>query len=222
MGQAKKVREANFRELVGEFVLFDITPKLRENLKALPGLNEANCLVTYGYIDVKEGISFEILEGGKRSGGDIDLCGGVGNRRAVMRYRNVRDMEFNCLNMEDLLKERHKKRLAALEPLQKVNPGVLDARDMLYIDRWRALDCPDILQVGLSKPGCQSEFCLVRTTDQVNGVFTGELLNEPTPGFGVHMGDKLNFMVARDPTGTLMLLAFGPGFTQYPVEQPKK
>ena len=222
MIQAKKVREANFRELIGEFVLFDITPKIRENLKALPGLNESNCLVTYGYIDVKEGISFEILEGGKRSGGDIDLCGGLGNRRAVMRYRHVKDMEFNCLNMEDLLKERHKKRLAALEPLQKVNPGVLDARDMVYIDRWRTPENPDCLQVGLSKPGCESEFSLVRMTDQVNGVFTGILLNEPTPGFGVHMGDELNFQAARDPEGVLMLLAVGPGFRYGTTEAGKK
>lgn len=219
---AKKIREANFREYIGEFVLFDIAPWFREKLKMLPGLSEANCLITYGYIDVKEGISFEILEGGKRSGGEIDLCGGVGQTRAVMRYRKVKDMEFNCLAMEDLLKKRHPKRLAALEPLQKVNPGVLEARDMLYIDRWRAPDYPDVLQVGLSKPGCVSEFCLVRLTDQVKGVFTGELLNEPTPGFGVHMGDRLNFMVARDPEGVLMLVAVGPGFREYQLEQPGK
>ena len=210
MVKGKIVREANFREMTGQFIAFDFPPMFREQLmKMQPGLSEANCLLTYGYIDVKAGISFAILEGGKRSGEDIDLCGVLRGDTVGMRYRTVRDMEFHCVNMEDVLKERHKKRLASLEPMQKVSPGVLETRDMLYLDRWRAPEYPDFLQVGLTKPGCQPELCWVRTTDQVKGIFTGELLNEPSPGFGVHRGDKLTFQVARDPEGTLLLLAVG-------------
>ena len=54
-------KEVGFRAFYHQFCALKLKKKLATSVKDFPGAEEANCILTYGYIDQSAGLTLEIL-----------------------------------------------------------------------------------------------------------------------------------------------------------------
>ena len=92
-----KYKDTGFRALYKKFTCFPI-----EAAKWLamdfPGADEANCILTYGYIDWEAGLSLEILACGESKGGKSRFFETRNDIRAYIRIGSVVDTEFAIID----------------------------------------------------------------------------------------------------------------------------
>ena len=62
-----KYKDIGFRGFYKHFVSVPIKENFTELLKDFPGYEDANCILTYGYIDREAGLTLEILALGQES-----------------------------------------------------------------------------------------------------------------------------------------------------------
>ena len=79
--------------LYQNFALFPMNEIVRSVMEGWLGAGEADCVLTYGYIDHEEGFMLEILAAGNRAGNTIHYYDTRFDARATLRIRQVEQEE---------------------------------------------------------------------------------------------------------------------------------
>ncbi len=80
-----KYSKVGFRKVYKKFCLFDMNDTFKRAIIEFPGSNEANAVLTYGYIDHQAGLTVEILCACKKDGKDISIAPGNDKVRSFVR-----------------------------------------------------------------------------------------------------------------------------------------
>ncbi len=200
-----KISEAGFRGLYHRFIVIEIDEWQRETLDIFPGFKEANCVLAYGYLDSSAGVSFEVLEVGKKSTNGLVFSGGRDDVSYKFRFDAVEDHQFTCPDETNLLREKHKHKIESIHRFYAADDGVEQSRSMTILDGFRYEQCPDDVLVILLKKDVNPEKCWITITGMEGKHFRGKLLNEPFAGFGVHNGDVVEFDIGKDQSGKTLL-----------------
>ncbi len=188
-----KYKDTGFRAFYHHFIAVPMKENLKAALKCFPGAKNANCILTYGYIDREAGLTLEILAAGKETEKGFSFADGNDTISSKIRIGNVADDEVVYFDDEDgRLAARYAGKLEMLHGYD-ASEEVEKTRSMTFLDASRDENCIDDVLVYLVKDGLKTEGCWVRIIGLGDHWFMGTLLNEPYQDFGYHSGEKIAF-----------------------------
>ena len=59
-----KYSETGFRAIYKNFCAFPLTDAFKQSMQDYPGIDKANCILVYGYIDHEAGLTLEVIAAG--------------------------------------------------------------------------------------------------------------------------------------------------------------
>ena len=206
-----KYKDTGFRAIYKQFTCFPIEAA-RGLTDDFPGADEANCILTYGYIDREAGLTLQILACGIENDGKYRFFDSKDDVHMIIRIGAVMDMEFSLFDPEESgLKERYKEKLEILSGYA-AEDEVEESRKMGFLDGSRHEEYPDDVLVYLIKDGLEPEGCWTRIVGLQDYCIVGELLNEPYQDFKYHGGDRISFYVNKNEDESITLVSnMNPG-----------
>lgn len=203
-----KYSEVGFRAFYHHFVLVPLNDRLRKTAAFFPGVDKADYVLTYGYIDHTAGMTMEILAAAIEEG-DRFLLGNT-NLKVASKIRIGDIMDEECYGMDDEENlSLYEKYAVCVDRLADYDAGeeVEECRKMTFLDECRSPEYPDDVLVYLVRDGNHLEGCWVRIEGIVERHLQGTLLNEPDQDFGCHEGDLIEFSVNQMEDGQIVLCA---------------
>ena len=194
-------KEVGFRAFYHQFCALMLEKKLAASVKDFPGADEADCFLTYGYIDQTAGLTLEILACGKKEGNSFRFFDTASDVRSFIRIGAVAEEEFFYFGDEDGdLAKRYTEKIAVLHHYDAPEE-VEKSREMSFLDECRDDNCVDDVLVYLIKDNLKPEGCWTRIIGLGEHWFIGTLLNEPNQNFGYHQGEKIAFYAQKTDDG---------------------
>lgn len=190
-----KCKEITFRAFYNNFSAIDLSENFKEAVKDWPDSDKANCLLTYGYIDVEAGMTLEVVACGVKQGDSFQFFDSSKNTRFFIRIGGAAECEAYFLeDPKGTLANRYKNKLDILQNY-KADEGKEKTRELVFLDSCRHEHYPDDIKVRLIREGFGVEICWARLFDNCDNWLMATLLNEPNQPFGYHIGDKIAVFV---------------------------
>lgn len=187
--------KTGFRALYKNFAAFSMKDKFKKAMEGYPNIENANCMLVYGYIDCEAGLTLEVIATGIEHGNDFKFFAPSDDTRSFIRIGGIEDEDFALLDDSDnSLSKRYAKKLEMLTSYA-VDEEIEKTRDMNFLDGSRHPHYPDDVQVYLIKDGFKPEVCWARIIGLGEHCIMGALLNEPNQNFGYHQGEKIAFFI---------------------------
>ena len=202
-----KYTDTGFRMLYQNFALFPMNAVIRSVMEGWPGVEEADCVLTFGYIHHEEGFLLEILAAGNRAGNTIHYYDTRFDTSAVLRISQVEEEEFQLFenDYETLLRRYIRK----VDPLGKheTDEALQKTRTMLFLDECRDPYHVDDVTVRIARRDCASEDLPVRIEGLDEQSLQGMLMEEPRGDLGIHKGSSVRFYVMETEDRTICCYA---------------
>lgn len=190
-----KYKETGFRAFYHHFIAIPLKENIKTAIRDFPNAENANCVLTYGYIDQECGLTMEILAAGEESDKGFRFADSNDKVRSFIRIGAVAEDEVSFFPDEDgKLAERYANKLELLHHYDAPDE-VEKSREMGFLDGSRDENCVDDVLVYLVKDGLNPEGCWTRITGLGDHWIMGTLLNEPDQNFGYHQGETIAFFV---------------------------
>lgn len=200
-----KYSETGFRAYYRHFVAVPLKKELQVLLEEFPGADQANCVLTYGYIDHIAGMTLEVIAAGIKH--EDEFYFGDTNSKVTSKIQIGLIMDEECDYFEDQdgeLYTRYSDKIDMLETYD-VDEDIEESREMNFLDELRSPEYPDDVLVYLMKDGNQPEGCWVRIEGLGKHHIIGTLLNEPDQKFGYHEGEKVAFFAYQQEENKFIL-----------------
>jgi len=192
-----KYSEAGFRPFYHQYVLFPITAA-GSAVSDYKHFNEADSIVTYGYIDHETGFRFEVLSTASIRNDRFQIFNDrPEGKRVFIKAQVINDIEGFAIKDKDGLYAANKQLIDSISEGYEFNNEIMNSRMMPFLDESRDPFCIDDVQVQLHKEGNRIEACWVRVEGLEEHVIIGKLLNEPYQDFDYHEGDTIAFFVQK-------------------------
>ncbi len=190
-------KDTGFRALYKSLSAFPLTDIIKDSVDGFPDADQANCVLTYGYVDQTAGFTLEILAAGIKTEKGFRFFDGSDECSAKIRIDAVEDAEFALLkDTKGTLRKRYAGKIGMLASYD-ASEEVEKSRTFGFLDSCRDAYCIDDVLVVLEKDGLQPEGCWTRIIGLGDHYLMGTLLNEPYQDFGYHAGEKIAFFVRK-------------------------
>jgi len=190
-------QETGFRALYKNFAAFPLNDRFRKAMEGYPNVDDANCMLVYGYIDHEAGLTLEVLAAGIEREERFKFFDPSEDTRFFIRVGAVENEDFALFDDSDnSLSNRYSKKLEMLNTYD-VDEEIEKTREMGFLDDCRHPHYPDDVQVYLMRDGLNPELCWSRIIGLGEHWIMGVLLNEPNQNFDYHQGEKIAFFVEK-------------------------
>lgn len=217
-----KYIDQGFRPLYKNFCIFPMNDVIRNALDGEKGIEEAEGVMVYGYVDHEAGNTVEFVALTKRI--DDEKYTSIklpDDARFFARVENLAEEEFEFVDYGNShLYERFKYKINRLA-FYDVNENVLKSRKMTFLDELRYENNFDDVKVILCKEGLNPEGVWVKIESLGKGTIIGTLMNEPSQDFGVSAGSLIEFIVNEDKDKQKSLIADLTEVKKYSAEELK-
>lgn len=188
--------DEGFRPLYKNFCIFPMNDVIRNALTGENGIDEADGVMVYGYIDHVEGNTLEFVALTKRVDDvKFTFIKLPDDARFFARAENLAEVVYKFADYGDShLYEQFKAKIDRLSAYD-VNENVAKTRTMAFLDEFRYTYSYDDVKVVLYKEGLELEGVWVKIETFDKGIFKGTLMNKPKQDFGVNIGDQIAFIV---------------------------
>ncbi|MBP5224902.1 MAG: SseB family protein [Lachnospiraceae bacterium] len=195
-------RKDGFRPFYRAFAVYMLKDRFRQMLQDFPGIERADCMLTYGFIDHDQGFTMEVLALGESSVEGFRFFDGFDGGRFFIRIDALMNDEAWWLeDKQGVLRERYSGKLAALKAYDA--PENLErSRGMAVLDSARNFQFVDDVLVTLVRDGFKPEPCWVRIYDLGEHWILGRLLHEPDQDFGCRKGETVAFYLQKRRDGS--------------------
>ncbi|MBQ9911245.1 MAG: SseB family protein [Lachnospiraceae bacterium] len=207
-------RKDGFRPFYKAFAVFMLKDRFRKQLQDFPGIERADCMLTFGFIDHDQGFTMDVLALGESSEDGFRFFDGNEGRHFFVRADALMNDEAWWLeDKQGDLRKRYESKLNALKAYDA--PENLErTRSMAFLDDARNFQFVDDVLVTLMRNGFRPEPCWVRIFDVGEHWFMGRLLHEPDQDFGCRKGEPVAFFLHKNPDGRVECWAdLNPGAT---------
>ena len=193
-----KYSETGFRALYKQFCAFPITKSIKRIIEhRFPDAEKANCVLTYGYIDMEAGLTMEILAAGVEKGDSFRFFDGNDKVTMKLRIGSVENEEFSIIDdPNENLKKKYADKIKMINDYDAPE-DVEKSRGFTFLDSCRHNYFVDDILVFLTRDGLEPEGCWTRIIALGDHYIMGTLLNEPAQNFGYHKGEKIAFFAER-------------------------
>lgn len=220
-----KYREEGFRPLYKNFCVFPMNKVIKNALKDEKGIDEADGVMVYGYIDHLAGNTVEFIALTRHIDDEkyafIKL---PDDARFFARAENLADEEFEFLDYGNShLYERFKLKIDRLS-FYDLSEDIVKSRSMTFLDEFRYENSFDDVKVILYKEGLELEGVWVKIESLGKGRIIGTIMNTPKQDFGVATGSQIAFVVneGKDKKKSLISdLTLGRQYTAEELEGGK-
>lgn len=189
-----KYIETGFRPFYKHFCVFQLNDNYKKSMTDFPGINDANCFLTYGYIDREAGMTLEVLAVGIQKGDNYRFFDTSLDARFFIRAEAIKDEEFGYFGDDEDFKNRYSQKIEMLN-VYKADEDLEKTRELGFLDECRHPFYPDDVQVYLVKDGLEPELCWASMFALGDHWIMANLLNEPKQSFGYHEGERIAFFV---------------------------
>lgn len=110
-----KYTKTGFRAVYRNFCAFPLNERFKSSMEGFPGIEEANCILVYGYIDKQAGMTLEVLAAGQQRGEDYRFFDGSKDARFFIRIGAVENEEFAFFGEDEGLQKRYADKLDMLK-----------------------------------------------------------------------------------------------------------
>lgn len=203
-----KYVEQGFRPLYKNFCIFPINSVIETALEGEKGIDEADGIMVYGYVDHVEGNTVEFVALTKRIDSEkYSFIPLPDDARFFARVENLAEEEFQFVDYGNShLYEKFKFKIDRLAPYD-VNENVVKSRTMSFLDEFRYENSFDDVKVILHKEGLELEGVWVKIESLGKGTIIGTVMNEPKQDFGVTVGSQIAFIVNEGKDKSKSLIA---------------
>ncbi len=204
-----KYKEIGFRAVYHRFCCFALNDDIRKVIDPLPGADQANGILTYGYYDREAGITLEVLACAIIEDGRFRYAPGNPEVSLKVRIESAEELEVLVASDDDgAMAEEFSGKLEMLKAYD-VSEEIERTREMTFLDQSRDEHFIDDVKVRLVKDDLQTEECWVRIIglEEKDHFFMGTLLNEPYQDFGWHKGDEIAFFAHENEDEGIVLLS---------------
>ncbi len=199
-----KYVETGFRAVYDNFTAFPLNETTKQYAAGLPGAEEADCILTFGYIGRDSEVALEVIACGRRENQTFRFFPADETKRIHFKVSEVQDMEFMFLDRRDgNLGKRYE---AKLEQIEDGTDEMLETRRMGFLDGERELFRPDVVSVYLIKQNMKAEPVKVLITGMGENCLIGTVL-EPKESFGVKKNETLAFVLQEVEEGKVICAA---------------
>ena len=172
-------QETGFRALYKNFAAFPLNDKFRKAMEGYPNVEDANCMLVYGYIDHEAGLTLEVIAAGIEKDERFKFFEPSQETRFFIRVGAVENDDFALFDDSDnSLRNRYAEKLEMLSAYE-VDEEIEKTREMGFLDESRHPHYPDDVQVYLMRDGLDPEICWARIIGLGDHWIMGVLLNEP-------------------------------------------
>lgn len=203
-----KYVDNGFRPLYKNFCIYPLNDKLKDLLKDQNGVDEAEGVMVYGYVDHIAGNILELLAFTKNIDGEkYTFLQFDKNIRCFVRVSELLDEEFTFVDYGNShLYEMFKDKLKMLDEYEK-DEQLVKSRSFPFLDEFRYAENFDDVKVILYRDDFKLEGVWVKIEELGKGIFKGTLLNDPKQDFGVKTGDPIAFIVNESEDKSKQLVA---------------
>ena len=214
-----KYKDTGFRAVYKQFCAFKLNNTFKNLAKDYPGIDDANCVLTYGYMDIEAGMTLDIIAAGQQKEHSFRFADAKTDEQLIVRIGAVMEDEFSVIDDENgSLAKRYKEKidmLSTYEPSEEIE----ETRQMGFLDSCRDKEFIDDVMVYLMRDGFMPEGCWTRITGLGDHWIMGKLLNEPDQDFGYHEGEEIAFFVDKQEDDTIKCYSdMNPSKTLTPEE----
>lgn len=197
-----------FRPLYHNFCIFPINKTIKQAAQEFPGIEGADGVLTYGYMDRECGFTLDLLCCVKRRNEhQVSFAPEPEKIRSILRIGAVVDENFEFFNYGDSdIKDDFAEKLEMIKTYD-ANEEVETSRTFDFLDEFRHEHFLDDVLVMTVKEGLQPEGCWARIIGLQDKCIIGTLLNEPNQDFGYHEGDAIAFFLYEDGEGNRHLVS---------------
>jgi len=212
-----------FRPLYNNFCIFPMNSVIQSALKDEKGIEDADGVMVYGYVDHFVGNTLEFIALTKNIDDEkYSFIKLPDDARFFCRADKLAENEFRFLESGDgHLYEQFKFKIDRISYFYDVNEGVTKSRKMAFLDEFRQLFHYDDVKVVLYKSGLELEGVWARIEDLGKGFFIGTLMNEPKQDFGVSAGTRIAFSVNENKDKVRSLIADLSEVKKYEADELK-
>lgn len=191
-----KYKDHGFRPLYKNFCIYPMNQVLKNALKDEKGIDEADGVMVYGYIDHVAGNTVEFIALTKRMDDEkYSFIKLPDDARFFARVENLAEEEFQFVERGDgHLYEKFKFKIDRLA-FYDMNEDMVKSRTLTFLDEFRYPYSYDDVKVILYKEGLELEGVWVKIESLGKGTITGTVMNEPKQDFGVSTGSRIAFIV---------------------------
>lgn len=191
-----EIDRQSFRDIFDN-VIYLKSPKLLKQFADIDEFKEilrkVEGFICYGYIDLKTGLTLEILDFAYIKDDkvetiplpDISIKIRIGNVKDE-KYFTLMDTPLNVLKYDHQIKEILKN--------YDVEPSISKMRHVTGLDEFRNFENPDDVYAMLTSEKYNPEIVWVKCIDMKEKYLVGRLLNEPNNDMQVHEGELLAFV----------------------------
>ena len=192
-----KYKDTGFRAVYKQFCAFKLNDTFKDLAKDYPGIDEANCVLAYGYMDREAGLTLDIIAAGQQKDHSFRFADTKTDEQLIVRIGAVLDDEFSIIDDQDGgLRKRYDDKLSMLS-MYDASEEIEETRNMGFLDSCRDAEYIDDVMVYLVRDGLKPEGCWTRITGLGERWLMGKLLNEPEQDFGYHEGEEIAFFVDK-------------------------
>ena len=203
-----KYMDFGFRAVYHEFCVIPFDKRFKQLVKHFPNIKKANCLLTYGYIDRKAGVTLEILAGGRKEGDSFEFFDPDDTSSVKLRIGSVEEEEIDIIDGDVRLRQRYNEKIEMLRAYD-ASAIVEKAREITVLDAFRHPYFPDDIQVYFIKENRDVEVCWARISGLAEHYLEATLLNEPDQDFGCHVNDKIAVNLYEQENGEMFCYSNG-------------
>ncbi len=202
-----------FRPVYRNFCLFKATDYIKGLINGQPAWENADSVLTYGYIDHDNGLYLEILACAITTDkGQISFAPVEANKRISFRIDAVMEDEFEFVAYgNDPVREKFMDKISILEKSES-DEDLKQSRTFSFLDEFRHEINIDDVYALLTKDGLEPEKCRVRIERLGDQVIIARILGEPGQQFGYHIDDEILLYIEQNAEGKNKLVSdLNPG-----------
>lgn len=203
-----KFQDTGFRPFYKGFTAIMLNELLKEKIRQFPDADQADAVLTYGYMDPQNGMTLEILAAAKsNNNGQFHFFSGHSRLHESVLLKDVSEQEFFWFPDQDgSLTERYQLKVNRLKNAI-LSEEIETTRYMTFLDEHRDPYDIDDVQVKLIRKGLKDEIHKVRIKGLGPHCIEGILLEEPLQNFGYHQNETMVFFVRNTGENRTELVA---------------
>lgn len=200
----KPMKEASFRDLYRTF-LFIKCPDMLKGISDTFELSDGDDGVfALGYVDYQAGLTFRVIAPAHFDGDKIVIGKQKPDVMFMFRADSVQDCTYVSFEPDEMDYVPYYDYIEVAQSYEKDLDEVVEMRQIDVLDQFRHPFFPDDVEIFFVGEKIQPENMWLRLTKIKDKTLYGKLLDEPNQDVGFHVGDEMDFIIARQPDDSIV------------------
>lgn len=202
--ELKPINGESFRNLYRTF-LFIQCPDLLKSISDTFEISEKDDGVfALGYIDHESGLSFRVIAAAHFEEDNFIIGPQKTDVMFMFRAGSVADCKYVRFSSDEMDYVPYYEYVEIAMSYDKGNEKVVEMRDIEILDQFRHPEFPDDVEIYFVGEKIETENMWLRLTKIKDNKLFGKLLDEPMQNVGFHLGDEIDFGIAKQSDDSLV------------------